>query len=60
MAAQAEVEAQPSILVLDHNQRNLELLAQFLGQAGYHVLAARATWMNPARCWKLMLKLAWR
>ena len=41
MAAQAEVEAQPSILVLDHNQRNLELLAQFLGQAGYQVLAAR-------------------
>ena len=40
MAAQAEVEAQPSILVLDHNQRNLELLDQFLGQAGYQVLAA--------------------
>jgi DNA-binding response OmpR family regulator len=41
MAAQAGVEAQPSILVVDRNQRNLELLAQFLGQAGYQVLAAR-------------------
>ncbi len=38
---EARVEAQPSILAVDHNQRNLELLVQFLGQAGYQVLAAR-------------------
>lgn len=41
MAAQDEVETQPSILVVDRNQRNLELLAQFLDQAGYQVLAAQ-------------------
>ncbi|MFN8467558.1 MAG: response regulator [Caldilineaceae bacterium] len=39
MAAQEEAEAQPSILVVDRSQRNLELLAQFLSQAGYQVLA---------------------
>ncbi len=39
MADQEEAEAQPSILVVDRSQRNLELLAQFLGQAGYPVLA---------------------
>lgn len=38
---EARVETQPSILAVDHNPRNLELLAQFLGQAGYQVLAAR-------------------
>jgi DNA-binding response OmpR family regulator len=27
----------PCILALDHNRRNLELLAQFLGQAGFKV-----------------------
>jgi len=44
MAAQEGVEpqpSQPSILVVDRNQRNLELLVQFLGQAGYQVLPAR-------------------
>ena len=41
MAAQEGVEAQPPILAVDRNQRNLELLAQFLGQAGYQVFAAR-------------------
>ncbi len=29
----------PLILALDHNQRNLELLTQFLGREGYQVLA---------------------
>jgi DNA-binding response OmpR family regulator len=38
---ETRVEAQPSILAVDHNQRNLELLVQFLGQAGYPVLVAR-------------------
>ncbi len=28
----------PLILTVDHNRRNLELLAQFLGQAGYGTL----------------------
>lgn len=41
MAAQEGVEAQPPILAVDRNQRNLELLTQFLGQAGYPVFAAR-------------------
>lgn len=30
----------PPILVVDHNRRNLELLAQFLGQAGYPMVLA--------------------
>jgi DNA-binding response OmpR family regulator len=33
-------DVQPPILVVDHNRRNLELLAQFLGQAGYSVILA--------------------
>ena len=31
---------QSFILAVDHNRRNLELLSQFLGQAGYQVLTA--------------------
>jgi DNA-binding response OmpR family regulator len=34
------MSSQPLILFVDHNQRNLELLAQFLGQAGYPVVLA--------------------
>lgn len=30
----------PLILALDHNRRNLELLAKFLGKEGYQVLSA--------------------
>jgi DNA-binding response OmpR family regulator len=32
--------SQPSILTVDHNRRNLELLDQFLNQEGYQTIAA--------------------
>ena len=32
------MSAQPTILIVAYNPRNLELLAQFLGEAGYQVL----------------------
>ncbi|NEP00219.1 MAG: response regulator [Symploca sp. SIO2E9] len=31
---------QPTILIIAYNQRNLELLGQFLGKAGYQILQA--------------------
>jgi DNA-binding response OmpR family regulator len=34
------MKAMPAILTVDHNQRNLELLSQFLGRAGYQTRAA--------------------
>lgn len=32
----------PLLLVVDHNKRNLELLAQVLGREGYQVLTANS------------------
>ncbi|MCG8361837.1 MAG: hypothetical protein MJA27_00730 [Pseudanabaenales cyanobacterium] len=34
------MSAQPTILIVAYNPRNLELLAQFLGEAGYQVRQA--------------------